>query len=76
MEEKIVKYAHPNGEIDVLWIPERCEHAAVCVKSLPQVYHPKDRPWITAQNASTAELIDQIKRCPSGALQYELKKLA
>lgn len=74
MEEKIVRYDHPNGEITVLWIPERCEHAAVCVKSLPQVYHPKDRPWITAQNANTEELIDQIKRCPSGALQYELKK--
>lgn len=73
MEEKIVKYVHPNGEIAVLWIPERCEHAAVCVKSLPKVYHPKDRPWITVQNARTAELIDQIKRCPSGALRYELK---
>ncbi|WP_313186518.1 (4Fe-4S)-binding protein [Sphingobacterium siyangense] len=42
--------------------------------SLPNVYHPKDKPWITAQNASTAELIEQIKHCPSGALQYELKK--
>ncbi|MDM1295083.1 (4Fe-4S)-binding protein [Sphingobacterium sp. N143] len=40
---------------------------------LPTVYHPKDRPWITVQHAITAELIDQIQRCPSGALQYELK---
>ncbi|HBW80132.1 MAG TPA: (4Fe-4S)-binding protein, partial [Sphingobacterium sp.] len=38
--EKIVRYPHPNGEITVLWIPERCAHAAVCVKSLPNVYHP------------------------------------
>lgn len=74
MEEKIIRYPHPNGEITVLWIPERCAHAAVCVKSLPNVYHPKDKPWITVQNASTAELIEQIKHCPSGALQYELKK--
>jgi len=74
MEEKIIRYPHPNGEITVLWIPERCVHTGICVKSLPNVYHPKERPWIKAQNANTAELIEQIRHCPSGALQYELKK--
>jgi hypothetical protein len=38
---------------------------------LPNVYHPKDKPWITMENATTAELKTQINACPSGALSYE-----
>ena len=36
------------------------------------VYHPKEKPWITAENATTEELIAQIKKCPSGALSYRM----
>lgn len=46
----------------------------ICVKTLPNVYHPKERPWIKMENATTEELIAQIKMCPSGALSYKLKK--
>jgi len=70
MEEKTIQYPHPNGEITVLWKPERCEHAAICVKMLPQVYNPKDRPWLKPENAQTEDLIEQINQCPSGALSY------
>ncbi|SEF50851.1 (4Fe-4S)-binding protein [Sphingobacterium lactis] len=74
MEEKLIKYPHPNGEITVLWRPERCIHSGICVKTLPEVYNPKARPWITPEPATTEELIDQIDHCPSKALQYELHK--
>ncbi len=74
MEEKTIRYPHPNGEITVIWKPEKCIHAGICVKTLPQVYDPKGRPWITPETASTEELIDQINHCPSGALSYELTK--
>ena len=74
MEEIVtIKYPHENNEIVVLWKPKLCKHAGICVKMLPQVYHPKDKPWVTPNNASTAELIEQIDACPSGALGYELK---
>lgn len=36
--------------------------------------HPKERPWIKIENATTAELIDQIGKCPSGALTYRMEK--
>ena len=49
-------------------------NAGICVKTLPNVYHPKERPWIKMENATTEELIAQIKMCPSGALSYKLKK--
>jgi uncharacterized Fe-S cluster protein YjdI len=72
--EKIIKYPHPNGEITVLWRPELCTHAGVCVRSLPQVYNPKSRPWCSPENGETVALMEQIKNCPSGALGYELNK--
>jgi len=63
-----------NEDITILWIPSKCQHAGICVKSLPQVYHPQDKPWITPEGTSVEELIDQIERCPSGALGYKLPK--
>lgn len=72
MEEKVIRYKHPNGEITVLWRPQRCIHSGICVKMLPNVYDPNARPWVKPENSTTEELINQINHCPSGALQYEL----
>ena len=69
---KQIEYS--NGELTIVWQPELCRHAGICVKTLPNVYHPKERPWIKMENATTEELIAQIKMCPSGALSYKLKK--
>jgi len=69
------KVEYSNKEITIVWQPKLCQHAAVCVKSLPKVYKPKEKPWITIENASTEALIKQINNCPSGALSfYENKK--
>lgn len=61
-----IKY--PAGEITILWQPEICIHAGICVSTLPKVYDPKARPWIRTENATTQELIGQVAKCPSGAL--------
>jgi hypothetical protein len=37
------------------------------------VYKPKEKPWIQQENASVAELMAQIDKCPSGALSYMRK---
>lgn len=66
-----MKKKYSNGEITVIWHPERCIHAGICVKMLPKVYDVKARPWIKPENATTDELIAQIDRCPSRALTYE-----
>ena len=65
-------HEYPAGEITILWKPTVCIHAGICVKSLPNVYNPKDRPWIKPENATTEELKNQIAKCPSGALTYLL----
>lgn len=64
-----MKYS--NGEITILWQPKACTHSGICVKSLPKVYDPKARPWIKMDNATTQELLDQVAKCPSGALSIK-----
>jgi len=68
------KREYSNGELTIIWQPELCIHSGVCWNTLPKVYRPKERPWIKIENATTEELINQIKMCPSGALSYRLEK--
>lgn len=63
---------YTNGEITIIWQPEKCIHSGVCARMLPNVYRPKERPWINPQNATTEELKHQIECCPSGALSYRI----
>jgi uncharacterized Fe-S cluster protein YjdI len=67
MERKI---EYKNEEITIIWQPHLCQHSGICVKTLPEVYKPDERPWINIENATTAQLIDQIRHCPSGALSF------
>lgn len=69
-KEKVHEYS--NGKITIVWKSGRCIHAAKCVGTLPQVYKPGERPWIQMKNASTEDLIAQIKTCPSKALSYKM----
>ncbi|MCD8184355.1 MAG: (4Fe-4S)-binding protein [Bacteroides sp.] len=56
----------------IIWQPKLCQHSGICTKTLPNVYHPKEHPWIQMENATTEELIAQVKKYPSGALSYRL----
>lgn len=63
-------HKYSNGEITILWKPKLCIHSGICVKTLPKVYNPREKPWIKAENATTEELKNQISQCPSGALSF------
>ncbi|HEV7380853.1 MAG TPA: (4Fe-4S)-binding protein [Dyadobacter sp.] len=62
---------YSNEEITILWKPKICTHSAVCVKTLPKVYDPKARPWVKIENATSQELVNQVAKCPSGALSIK-----
>ena len=64
-------HEYSAGELTILWKPALCSHAGVCVRTLPKVYNPKERPWIKTENANESELIHQIAKCPSGALSIK-----
>lgn len=61
---------YTNGEVTVVWKPEQCIHSTMCWKGLGEVFNPKIKPWIKVENADTARVVEQIKKCPSGALSY------
>lgn len=61
---------YKGKDIAIIWKPELCQHSTICWRTLPQVYNPKERPWIKPLNATTDELVTQINACPSGALTY------
>ncbi|WOD42369.1 (4Fe-4S)-binding protein [Hwangdonia lutea] len=65
---KIKEYS--NVETTVVWEAEKCIHSAICAKGLPEVFQPKERPWVKIDAAKTDAIIDQVKQCPSGALTY------
>jgi uncharacterized Fe-S cluster protein YjdI len=67
--EGIVK-SYTNGEITVVWQPDLCTHSAICIKGLRQVFNPRRRPWVNMAAADTRTIMDQVDRCPSGALSY------
>jgi len=70
MEAANKKVKYSNEEITIVWQPHLCQHAGICVKTLPEVYKPNERPWINPNNATTEQLIDQVNHCPSGALSF------
>ncbi len=69
MERKIVKH-YSNGEVTIVWQNALCVHSGNCVRGLPEVFDWRKRPWITPSAATTANMIDQVRKCPSGALSY------
>ena len=59
--------------VDVSFDGAICEHAAECVRGMPEVFDTSRRPWIDPGRADTPEsaqtLRDVVGRCPSGALE-------
>ena len=71
-----MKKEYSNGEVTIIWQPDKCIHSAICVKGLPDVFKPRESPWITIGAAATDQLVEQVKKCPSGALTYKMNDAA
>ena len=70
MRDSVVKN-YSNGEVTVVWQPDLCQHTGICVRGLPRVFDPRRRPWIELEHADTAAIVEQVGRCPSGALSIK-----
>ncbi len=70
MEEKIIHYDDEN--LRVVWKPKTCIHSEKCWRGLGQVFKPRDKPWVQLDGANHEDIIEQVKKCPSGALSYEI----
>jgi len=49
-----------------------CAHAGHCTDGLASVFRMRSEPWIDADGAPVQDIIDTIRRCPSGALSYAI----
>ncbi|MCC9018526.1 (4Fe-4S)-binding protein [Flavobacterium lipolyticum] len=61
---------YSNGEVTIVWRSGKCIHSANCVKNNPDVFHPKEKPWIIPERSTTEKIISTIHKCPSGALSF------
>ena len=76
---KDITKKYTNGEVTIVWKPNSCIHSAICWKGatgLSSVFAPAERPWIKPEGAPTQSIIEQVKKCPSGALSYYMNDAA
>jgi len=69
---KDITKKYTNGEVTIVWKPELCIHSGNCFRGLNEVFDPQKRPWVTPDGTTSDKIVDQIKKCPSGALSYYL----
>lgn len=66
-----------NSEITVTYEPTLCTSAGRCARELSDVFRNSVIPWIDIDGASSDKIIEQVRKCPSGALKfYYNQKLA
>ena len=58
---------YSNNDITVTYKPSICIHAEKCAKELLSVFRSSIIPWINLDDAENKTVINQIKKCPSGA---------
>lgn len=63
---------YPGKEITVHDNRKICSHAAECVNNLSSVFKLGSRPWIYPDASKMNDIVDVVRRCPSGALSYSI----
>ena len=59
-----------NKDITVTYEPRCCKNAGLCAKQLSDVFRQSVIPWIDMEGAESEAIINQVNKCPSGALKY------
>ena len=49
-----------------------CSHAGFCTDELSAVWRLNTEPWIDPDGAEVEQIVETIKKCPSGALSYSI----
>jgi len=62
---------YQKEDVQIVWDAKKCTHSGFCARQLSEVFKPKERPWIQPDNATKERIIEQVKKCPSGALSIE-----
>ena len=71
MKDPVQSYA--GSDLTVTFDPRVCTHSAACVRGLYDVFDVSKRPWVNLDGAPAERVVEQVKRCPSGALQFTVE---
>ena len=66
-----IRKEYKRDGVTVVWQPHLCIHSGVCFRSLPQVFKPRERPWIQLEQEDIQSIKDTVLACPSGALSLK-----
>lgn len=70
------KYTFPGKEVDVIWDERLCIHIGECGQASGDLFVGGREPWCQPDLVENKSVIDVVKRCPSGALTYQSRKMA
>ena len=60
--------SYQSGKLNINDNRGICAHAGRCTDGLPAVFRLKKEPWIDPAGAPGEEIIETVRKCPSGAL--------
>ncbi len=60
---------YETPEVTVTFDPNLCRHTGICLRGLPSVFDIREKRWVRPELAPADEVVAQVGRCPSGALQ-------
>ena len=67
-------HEYRKGKLVVRWDASSCTHSGNCNRGLREVFDVSRKPWVDLNAAAPERVVEQIKRCPSGALTFEILK--
>ena len=60
-----------KDDVFVVWDNKKCIHSGICVRGLPKVFRPAEVPWIHPESDTRDRIVEQVHKCPSGALSIK-----
>ncbi|NJK31333.1 MAG: hypothetical protein HC927_02350, partial [Deltaproteobacteria bacterium] len=71
MSDAIKRY--PGEKADVCWDSRLCIHVGECGRAANELFEGGRDPWCRPDLVAIEEVVDVVRRCPTGALTYERK---
>lgn len=68
------KKEYTNNQISIIWQPALCIHAGGCVRHAPEVFKPRERPWIQMDQSDNQKIEAAVNACPTGAISLKHAK--